>query len=291
MRKKQQLPKQMNAPIYGYWQALYMAFYSSRLYVDVVKRWRGVGLLYLLLLISFAAIPVSIRVIIDFNQYFNEKLIVPIKQIPPLYINHGKIEVDKVMPYLIKDKTGAVVALIDTRGNVSGMDSSYPNLAIVITNDTLYFKSPKFHLFLNGLTPVGGEKIMVEKMDEDMSEVFVPEVWLKSSEVLRLKWITDMMIYPLIVSFFFGLYLTILLVITMLAQTVSWLIFKCQLNFKEAARMLMVSSSAQVILLLFLLAANALFSGVGLLCVALGAAYFSYGVLAFRRENKSVARA
>ena len=232
MRKKQKLPKQMNAPIYRYRQALYMAFYSSRLYIDVVKRWRGFGFLYLLLLISVAAIPVSIRIIIDFNQYFNEKLIIPFKKIPPLYINHGVIEIDKAMPYFIKDKTGAVVALIDTRGGVTSFDSAYPDLAMVITNDTLYFKSPKFHLFLNGFTSVGSEKIIVEKLSEDMSDVFVPEVWLKSSGVLRLKWITDVIIYPSLVSFFFGLYFTLLLVITMLAQTVSWLIFKCQLNFK-----------------------------------------------------------
>ncbi len=40
--------KPIDAPAYGYWKALYMSFYSTRLYVDVGKRWRGIGLLYLL---------------------------------------------------------------------------------------------------------------------------------------------------------------------------------------------------------------------------------------------------
>jgi hypothetical protein len=291
MKKKQQLPKQINTPNYSYWQALYMAFYSRRLYVDIVKRWPGFGCFYFLLLISIASIPISIRFIIDFNQYFNEQLIMPIKKIPPLYIHNGIIVFNKAMPYVIKDNMGEVVGLIDTRDESLQFDSRYPNLAMIITKDTLYFKMRTFSSFLKGLIPTGvEEEIVAEKLDEGVSEVFVPETWLKASGVLRLKWITDIMIYPLFVAFFFGLYFTVLLAITMLAQTVAWLIFKCRLTFKETARLLMVSSSPHVMALLSLLSVNALFPGAGLLCFVLGVVYFSYGVLSFRRESRSMVR-
>ena len=36
--------KLIDAPVYRYWDALYMSFYSRRLYVDVGKRWRGLGI-------------------------------------------------------------------------------------------------------------------------------------------------------------------------------------------------------------------------------------------------------
>ena len=291
MKKKQQLPKQINTPNYSYWQALYMAFYSRRLYVDVVKRWHGFGCFYFLLLTSIASIPISIRFIVDFNQYFNEQLIMPIKKIPPLYIHNGIIAFNEAMPYVIKDNMGAVVGLIDTRAESLQFDRRYPNLAMIITKDTLYFKMRTLPSFLNGLIPIGlEEEIIAEKLDEGVSEVFVPETWLKASGVLRLKWIMDIMIYPLFVAFFFGLYLTVLLAITMLAQTVAWLIFKCQLTFKETARMLMVSSSPHVMVLLSLLSTKALFPGAGLSCIVLGMVYFSYGVLSFRRENRSMVR-
>lgn len=291
MRKKQKFPTQVDAPIYRYWQALYMAFYSSRLYVDVVKRWRGCGLLYLLILISLASIPLSIRVIIDFNRYFDEKLIMPIQKLPPLHIHNGQVSFDKPMPYLIKDKQGNIVALIDTGLDFKGIERVYPDVEFAVNRDAIYFKAPQFSLFLNPISPVGREEVVVQKLSEDMSDVFVPKRWVKSSGVLRLKWITDAMIYPLMASFFFGLYLTFFLVLTMLAQTVAWLFFKCQLSFKQAARMLMVSSSAQVMLLFFLLSANALFTGIGLFCVALGAIYFCYGVISFKRESKLLAHA
>ena len=289
--KKQKLPKQVDAPNYRYWQALYMAFYSSRLYVDVVKYWRGFGLLYLLLLISVASIPLSIRVIIDFNQYFDDKLISPIQSLPPLKIHNGEVFFDKPMPYVLKDKQGKVVALIDTELDFKELEHRYPDVQVAVNRDSIYFKTPQFTSFLKPDAPLGQEDIVIQKLSEDISDVFVPKKWVKSSGVLQLKWITDALIYPMITAFFFGLYLTFFLVLTMMSQTVAWLFFKCRLNFKEAARLLMVSSSAQVMLLLFLLSADHLFTGLGIVCVALGAIYFCYGVISYKRESKRLARA
>ena len=75
MIKKKQTLRPLDAPIYNYWQALYRSFYSGRLYIDVIKRWRGFGALYLLLAISLASIPLSLRIMVDFNHYFEKKMI------------------------------------------------------------------------------------------------------------------------------------------------------------------------------------------------------------------------
>ena len=94
------------------------------------------------------------------------------------------------------------------------------------------------------------------------------------------------MVYPMEFPFVFGLFYMFFLILAMLAQVFSWLIFKYKLTYKEATRLLTVASTAQVVIFLILLSANFLFHGVGLLAVILNALYFSYAVLSVKRESK-----
>lgn len=286
MKKKQpQAPKPINTRIYSYWQSFYMAWYSRRLYVDVAKRWRGLGFFYLLLLIAIASIPVSVRIVIDFNRYVNEQIISPIEKIPPLTIQNGELIFDKDMPYLIKNKAGAVVIAIDSNGVVKDMDSTYPKLMLLITKHKLYFRMPEIKVFFNPQDKQPAPPT-VETLDKHDSEIFVAKDWVKNSGLLRLKWLITVMIYPMLVSFLFGLFYTFFLILAMLGQVFSWLIFKYKLSFKEAARLLVVACTAQVTIFLILLSVNLLFQGMGLLALIMNATYFSYAVLSVKRESK-----
>lgn len=268
---------------YRYWHALYRAFYSRSLYLDVVKCWQGFGFCYLLLLISMVTLPLSIRIMINFNDYFNEKIIQTIEKIPALYIHNGTILVNKPMPYFIKNKDDNVVGLVDTRGVIAGFnESQYPNLVVLITNDTLFLKLPAFDLFLKQLSPIGHSDLLIETLSEDLSEVFVAKQWIQSSKILWVKWGVIGIIYPVLISLFLGLYFGFLLVLTMLAQSAAWLLFKSKLTFKQCARILMVSATPHVVILFGLLTANALFPGVGMVCLILGLIYFSFAVCSLR---------
>lgn len=280
-QKKRVMPVEL--PVYRYWQALFGAFYSKALYIDVVKRWQGFGFIYLLLLISVVTMPLAVRIIIDFNHYFNEKIIQPLEAIPPLYIHNGKISVNQSMPYLMKNKEGVVEGVIDTQATMMGFDDNqYPNLIVLITNDTFFWKLPPFDLFLKQLSPIGHSDVLVETLSDTMSDVFVAKQWIQSSGVLWLKWGVDCIIYPVLVSLFLGLYFGLLLVLTMLVQSIAWLLFKTKLTFKQSARILMVSSTPHIVLLFGLLVANALFPGVGVVCLMLGLIYLSFAVLSCR---------
>ena len=57
--------KDIGSPCYRYWQALYLSFYCGRLYVDIGKRWKGLGIGYLFLLVCFAIIPLNLRIVFD----------------------------------------------------------------------------------------------------------------------------------------------------------------------------------------------------------------------------------
>lgn len=51
MSEQNKVLRKVDAPFYNYWQAIVLSFFSSRLYVDVGKRWKGLGFRYLLLIV------------------------------------------------------------------------------------------------------------------------------------------------------------------------------------------------------------------------------------------------
>lgn len=288
MRKKT-IPKQINTPLYRYWQALYMSFYSKRLYIDVAKRWKGFCFAYLLLMIAVVSIPISIRLAIEFNQYFNEQLMLPLKKLPPLYIHQGEVIFDKPVPYFIKDKQGSVVAMIDTRPWVVGMDSAYPDLMLLITKNKLYYRSPKIPSFVKANIPMVNNPVSVDTLDTHYSDIFVASEWIKSSRVMKLKWLGTLLVYPMIVPLFFGMCFSFLFMFAMIAQVFSWLIFKFKMSFKKTYRVLIVATTPQTAIFMLLLSVNSLFKGIGIFCAALGAVYFSYAVISIKRESKMIA--
>ena len=248
MSKKMNL-RQMDAPIYRYWQALYMAFYSRRLYVDVFKRWRGYGILYFLLVMAIVIIPLSVRVCIDFNHYFDNQLMLPIEKLPPLHVQNGTVLFDKPMPYLIKNKEGEIIAIIDTTGKVTGINKTYPHLMLLITKDKLYFRSglPKFWFYDLGSLPFVYDQVYVQSFDYISNEIFVGKEWITSNNVIKYKWIADLFIYPLLWGGLFGVYIILVLFLAFIGQLLSIIVFKFTLSLKEACRLFLVASTAQVV--------------------------------------------
>ena len=288
MKNKKQTIRIIDAPMYRYWQALYMAFYSSRLYVDVAKRWRGYGVLYLLLVLVIALIPLSARIIFEFDRYFNEQMILPLEALPPLYVQNGEVAFDKPMPYLIKNKTGDIVAIIDTTGAVKKINSTYPKLNFLITKDTLYFRPPKSQIFALNTTPTSGDDVYAQPLGKGSNEVFVAKDWVRSSGLLNLKLMTEILVYPVMTMFVFGLYTIFMLTLAFIGQLFALIVFKFPITFKDACRLFLVASTAQVFVFFVLLAANVVFAGIGILYVALIAVYFNYAVFSVKRESKKM---
>lgn len=290
MRKKNQKLRVIDAPMYNYWQALVMSFYSSRLYVDVGKRWRHFGILYLLFVIALASIPLSARIIYDFERVFENEMLMPISKLPLLYIQNGKVVFDKPMPFFIKNEKNAVVAIIDTTGKINQISSNYPDLTILVTKDQLYFRSPKFPLFFQEKQPGEAADIYVQSFSKASNEVFNGKTWIATSGVLKLKIITEMLLYPLLVMFIFGIYIGLMFAIAFIGQLFSQIIFKFKLPYREATRILMVASTVQIVVFFTLLTSNTKFPGTGMLYMVLLAVYFNYGVLCVKKASNKMVR-
>ncbi|VEG90437.1 DUF1189 family protein [Legionella spiritensis] len=290
MSRKGKALREIDKPVYNYWQALVLSFYSNRLYVDVGKRWRGLGLLYLLLLLVIITLPFSLRMTIDFREYFNTQLLDPLKKLPKLYIQNGQVSLDKPMPYMIRNENGAVVAIVDTTGKIKEMTNKFPALYVLITKDKIIYRLPTPKFYLSQASDDTASPVYVQPISDSANQVFDGSEWANSSGINRLLLLSELTVYPTIVLMFFVIYSAFFLVFAFMAQLIAKLFMKFSLTYRQACRLLTVSSTPQILLLLAALTFNFMFYGFGLLLLILFAAYFGFAVISLKRESHKLAR-
>ncbi len=282
MRKKHSDIRLTDKPIYRYWQALFLSFFSSKLYVDVVKRWKGFGFRYFAFVIAFCIIPFSVRLMLNLNQYFNDQIYV-IEQIPFIPIQEGRVKFDKPMPYFIKNKIGEVIAIIDTTGKIQTVSEQYPNISVLITQNKLFYRPPALYLFFMGHKKLSAQPASIQDLSDENFISFDDNTPLK-----RLKWFILVVIYPIVLSFFLTFFYLLLLILAVLGKSFSRIFFKVDLNFKQSSRLLTVASTPQFIIFFTLAALNWFFNGIGVLLTIVLALYFSYGAIAVKRFSKKM---
>lgn len=279
--------KPIDAPVYGYWSALYRSFYSRRLYVDVGKRWKGLGIVYLLLVIAVLAIPLSVRMGLEFNKTYNEQLIEPLTQIPVFQIQNGDVQFDHPMPYLIKNDKNQVIIIIDSTGKINNFTPEYPDLKILITKTTLYFKIPTPSLF-SMQEGMGQAVPLAQSFGKEMNVVFDGKRIASEDGVSSIKYFTYLLIYPIVIAILYSIFLTMLLVIAFLGQVFSRIFFSFEISFLKSSRLLMVASTPMLLVLIIDLAVDWFFAGFGIILIALLTAYYSFALYSLRAESKQM---
>lgn len=209
--------KSIDTPNYRYWSALYMSFYSRLLYVDVGKRWRGLGFLYLLLATAIFSIPFVIRMDFSFNNSFKEQLIKPLEEIPIFYIQNGNVVFDKPMPYLVKNDKGQVNIIIDTTGQVNDF-SKYPSLAILVNKNKISLKIPNLQLFDIPQAEFSSGPPMVQEFSKEDNAVFNGKLIAQEKTITNMKYFAQALMYPVIVAILFSMFILVFLVFGFLGQ-------------------------------------------------------------------------
>lgn len=289
MSQKKNKLKSVDVPFYRYWSALYMSFYSRHIYVDVGKRWRGLGLLYLLLATAICSIPFFIRMDISFNNSFQEQLIKPLEEIPVFYIQNGNVIFDKPMPYLVKDEKGQVVIVIDTTGKINDF-SKYPSLTVLVNKNKISLKIPRLRLFNMVPSQIDNSPPMVQEFDKDTNLVFDGKMITQEKTVTNLKYFAEILMYPMIVAMLYSIFISFFLVFGFLGQVFSNVFFSFSVGFKQSCRLLIVAGTPMLLLLILLLTLNNMFLGSGFILLALLIAYFSFALYALRAESRKVVR-
>jgi hypothetical protein len=235
-----------------YGKTLYSSFYSSVLYTDVVKRWHSLGMGYLLFLIILGAIPLSGRVIVEFNHFFKEKILFPFEVLPPLTIQNGEIIYNQPMPYLIKNNKGEVVSIIDTTGSVSEMNQSYPQLTVLITKNKMDFRPASYKQFLGLVKENIDNRIYTRTFEKGLNGWLSGAEWIHSTGISKLNTLMQILVFPSIVLFYFAVFGVILLLLSALVQLYADIFFSLKLPFKAACRLLVVAATPTLVLFFFI---------------------------------------
>jgi hypothetical protein len=278
-------------PLYRYWQVMYLACCYPRVYIEVIKKWHGLALTYLLLLVLLFSLPLSIRMSVDFNDYLQTHLVQVINLVPEIYVQNGRVQFDKPMPYLIKNKKNQVVLIIDTTGKTMFTEQEkYPDLSLLITKDTIYYRSPNYQFFKNQVGEPAFGPTFEQKLDSSMNDIFKGHDFVRYAHIERIKWLSILIIYPMMASIFFALLAVLFAVLSLLAQFVGKVILGVSLSYSQACRLLIVSATLSVAILYFMLTMNWQSFALGPLVLALIAIYFSLGAIAYRRDMRQLAR-
>lgn len=121
---------------YNVLQAIYMSFYSKKLYRDVAMRWGGKAFLYLFMLVIFIWIlPIS-AMQDALNKNYAQYSILYVQQIPVVKIEKGSIKTPDNKPYFVKNPdTKETIMVIDTTGKYT--DLKQTDAKILVTKSEL----------------------------------------------------------------------------------------------------------------------------------------------------------
>lgn len=278
--------------LYKYWQALFLAFYSSQLYIDVGKRWKGWGLTYFLMVVAIAAIPISFKSIHLFNNFYKYEFLQPFEQIPSFEIKQGKLIFPYFMPYLIKNKYNEVSIIIDDKANLTEINYIYPKWMMVITHDRMLIRLPTLSFVPKenrapALASVYSQNIDVQEFKDITYASFNGKTWVDQSDLSKTRWYFVLSLYPTITMLFFGLFTVFLFFFAILGKAFAHIIFKFRMEFKRIYRLMLVSSGAGIsVFLMSLTYVELPMLGAYLLLII--TIYFFYAVLSVKRESKKM---
>ena len=128
---------------FGLFHPVVLSFFSSALYRDVARHWKGVCFGYLFLLLAVLWIPVMVDFHLALGRFARDDAPPMIEQVPRIEIEDGVVSVDAEQPYRISDpETGEVIVVLDTTGQVTSLDDFEGG--VLLTESQLIYKKNHF---------------------------------------------------------------------------------------------------------------------------------------------------
>ncbi|CAN5362126.1 DUF1189 family protein [soil metagenome] len=113
------------------------AFFKP-LYRDVARNWRGIGALYLLLLVAITGAITAAKFHYEVKKFARDDFPTAVQDVPPISIRDGVVSSPVKQPYeIVNKKTGEVFAVLDTTGTVTSLKDS-PAMMLVTANELHY---------------------------------------------------------------------------------------------------------------------------------------------------------
>ena len=273
---------------FSLWQALYLAFFSPQIYVDVAKRWPGLCFKYFLLLLFVATLPLTARFELAVYQYYKEHLFEPLQNLPPIVVQSGQVEFEHFMPYRVVNKAHELILVIDTTGFTKRIDHHVdPELTWLLTENTLYFNPPSLKVtphFIISLEESARQGVF----EQDMSGVIVPRDLVNSIHAKLVVYGGVSLIYPCVTAMLFAVLSVIIAAFAWAAQYYVRAVFRYHIGYQATYRLLILALTPPVSICFILAAFDIIFPNGGLYYLVLFAVYFNLGVLAVRRSDRAL---
>jgi hypothetical protein len=138
-------------------RALTLSFYSRELYREVAHEWLGAGVIYLLLVTLLSVVPALIAMQVHLTRFASREAGPILAQIPPIEIRHGHVLAAAPMPLVIRDARGGAIAILDTTGQVTSLDSTDARVLVTATHVIVRKSSAEIRTF--ALSRVGHFKM------------------------------------------------------------------------------------------------------------------------------------
>ena len=286
----------VEVPLFTYLEAIYLSFYSSRLYIDVAKRWKGTSIGYFLLLIILVSVPWSIYYCELFSKYIYNEWLYPIENLPLLTIQNGRTFVDKPMPFIVNNKAGEPTIKIDTTTDVNQLSDKNPTVSILITKHAIYFRAPinklfqtMFSLKYSHLFTSKTEPVKYEFNPKD-NEVFNGRHWVKDSGAASIKKFAALFSYPLTLGVLFGVYFVTNFILASIGRILSVVVLRFKITYIQSIRLIWVASTAPLLVLNLIQFLGYHLRGYSLYYCVLVICYFSFAVASLKSEQRVMVR-
>jgi hypothetical protein len=118
-------------------RAFVLSFHSKELYRDVARKWKGTGLLYLVLLLAICWAAQMVKVQFGLTHFARQEGANLVQQIPDITISNGEVSTNVQTPYFIKDEKGNAIAIVDLTGQYTSLENTTAKM--LLTRDRLTF--------------------------------------------------------------------------------------------------------------------------------------------------------
>lgn len=146
---------------YNIFQAIYLSFFSKKLYRDVASSWGGKAFLYAFLILALSWIGSVIIIQRNLSDGYTRYSATFVEQFPVMTVTAGKVSTPKNKPYvIIEPNTKETVIVIDTSGQYQTLAQA--NTKFLITQDSIITKD--------------GDTTKITKLPASLSHTFVPSV-------------------------------------------------------------------------------------------------------------------
>ena len=248
---------------YSIFYAPILSFFSRKLYRDVCHQGKGVGFLYLLLLLTICWLPPLMKMQDGLSNFVDNEAPEVVAQIPNITITKGLASIAEPQPYYIRDlKTDTVLFVIDTTGELTSLADT--EAFGLITKTQAIFKKSEIETRAFSFSEI--EEFTLEK-DQITS-------WLA---IAKKNVVPILYLFSLPFSFVFRIIQVLIYAVVGLLLS-SWC--KSDRNYKELLRLAVVAITPGIIIktILGTLHISLPFAGLWYLFIAIG--YLLWGIKA-----------